>query len=58
MTTISIPLGATVRVQRQDGSVDTYVFRGTDQAGLILEDPAGVIHRSLGIYTSITVDLP
>lgn len=58
MTTIYIPVGAAVRVRRQDGSVDSYILRGSDQAGMLLEAPDGVVHRSLGLYTSITVDLP
>ena len=58
MTTITIPLGATVRVLRQNGSIDTYKFRGTDSKGLILEDPAGARHTDFGIYKGIAVDLP
>jgi hypothetical protein len=58
MATITIPLGATVRVRRYDGSVDTYVFRGSDAGGPIFEDPAGQVHRDVGVYTGIAVDLP
>jgi len=58
MATIVIPIGATVRVRRQDGTVDSYVFRGSDAGGLIFEDPAGKVHRDVGVYTGIAVDLP
>lgn len=58
MATITIPLGATVRVRRPDGSVDTYVFRGTDAGGPIYEDSAGKVHRDFGVYIGIAVDLP
>ncbi|RTL26892.1 MAG: hypothetical protein EKK47_20420 [Burkholderiales bacterium] len=58
MTTITIPVGATVRVRRQNGTVDTYLFRGTDAGGLLFEDPAGKVHRDVGVYTGIAVDLP
>lgn len=56
MATITIPLGATVRVRRQDGTVDTYVFRGTDAGGPIFEDPTGQMHRDVGVYIGIAVD--
>lgn len=56
MGTITIPLGATVRVRRVDGTVDTFIFRGTDSGGPIYEDSKGVFHRDVGMYTSITVD--
>lgn len=58
MVSITIPLGATVRVRRQNGVVDTYVFRGEDAQGLVFEDPAGNVSREIGLYTSITIDLP
>lgn len=58
MATIHIPLGATVRVKRQDGTIDTYVFRGTDASGPIYEDIKGQRHSDVGIYVGIAVDLP
>jgi hypothetical protein len=58
MATITIPLNATVRVRRPDGSVDTYVFRGTDDGGLIYEDVSGQRHRDVGVYIGIAIDLP
>lgn len=58
MATITIPLGATVRVKRIDGSIDTYVFRGTDANGPIYEDINGQRHSDVGVYVGIAVDLP
>lgn len=58
MATITIPLGATVRVRSQDGTENTYIFRGTDTVGPIFEDPSGNVHRDMGVYVSITIDLP
>lgn len=57
-TTITIPLGATVRVRRKDGSIDTYVFRGTDGSGPIYEDANGQRHRDVGAYIGIAIDVP
>ena len=35
--TINIPLGATIRVKREDGSSEKFVFRGSDAQGVIYE---------------------
>lgn len=58
MTTITIPLGATVRVRRADGSIDAYVFNGTDGQGPIYIDDKGVRHTDVGPYIGIAVDVP
>ncbi|MDP1686479.1 hypothetical protein [Hydrogenophaga sp.] len=58
MTTITIQLGSTVRVRRPDGSIDTFVFRGTDTEGPIYEDASGQRHRDVGVYVGIAIDLP
>jgi hypothetical protein len=55
---IEIPLGANVRVKRLDGTVDSYKFRGTDEAGPIFEDADGHRHTELGLCDGIAVDLP
>lgn len=58
MTTVTIPLGATVRVKRQNGSIDAYIFRGTDADGPIFVDAGGKVHRDLGMYVGIAINWP
>ena len=53
--TIHIPIGATIRVTRDDGSVEIYVFRGSDAQGAIYEDSAGIRHLDVGVYTEIAI---
>jgi hypothetical protein len=52
---ISIPLGATIRVTRTDGSEQIYIFRGSDQQGAIYEDENGQRHSDIGIYRELAV---
>lgn len=52
---LSIPVGATVRVTRQDGSHDVYVFRGSDGNGLIYEDAQGGRHGDLGVFKEVAI---
>jgi hypothetical protein len=53
--TIHIPIGATIRVTREGGSVEIYVFRGSDAHGAIYEDSAGIRHSDIGVYTEIAI---
>lgn len=57
-TKITIPLGATVRVRRATGAIDTYIFRGTNSDGPIFEHADGSRHQDVGQYIGIAVDLP
>ena len=57
-TKITIPLGATVRVRRSTGVIDSYIFRGTDGSGPIYEHADGQLHRDVGVYVGIAIDLP
>jgi hypothetical protein len=52
---LQIPLGATVRVKRQSGSFETYVFRGSDGKGPIYEDSQGSRHTHVGVYVEIAI---
>lgn len=52
---INIPLGATVRVTREDGRFEFFVFRGADNQGVIYEDVQGGRHADLGVYTEIAI---
>lgn len=52
---ITIPLGGTIRVEREDGSYDVFVFRGTDAQGAIYEDRDGVRHGDIGVYVEIAL---
>ncbi len=51
----NIPLGATIRVKRENGLFETYVFRGTDDQGVIYEDPQEVRHSDIGGYVEISI---
>lgn len=53
--TIHIPLGSTVRVKREDGSYEVFVFRGSDAQGGIYEDETGTRHGDIGVYVEIAL---
>jgi len=52
---MKIPLGATLRVKREDGSFEIYVFQGSDQHGAIYMDLHGVRHGDVGLYVEIAI---
>ncbi len=52
---INIPLGATLRVKREDGSFETYVFQGSDEHGAIYVDSRGARHNDIGLYLEIAI---
>ena len=58
MATVTIQLGATVKISRQDGSSETYKFLGSDENGLIFHDSNGQRHTDVlnQPYTSITIE--
>lgn len=45
--TVTIQVGARIWIERLDGTVETYIFRGSDAKGLIFEDDAGNVHRDV-----------
>ena len=53
--TLHIPLGVTIRVTREDGRMEIYVFKGSDAQGVIYEDSAGNRHSDIGVYTRIAI---
>lgn len=53
--TMQIPLGATIRVTREDGRMEIYVFRGSDTQGAIYEDSSGIRHSDVGVYVEIAI---
>lgn len=53
--TIGIPLGGTIRVKREDGSHEVFVFRGSDSHGVIYEDTQGNRHGDIGVYVEIAL---
>ncbi|MEC4748582.1 hypothetical protein [Methylomicrobium sp. Wu6] len=58
MAIVTIPLGATVKISRQDGSSESYKFLGSDEKGLIFHDSNGQRHADVlnQAYTSITIE--
>ena len=53
--TLSIPLGGTIRVKREDGAHEVFVFRGSDERGVIYEDAQGNRHGDIGVYLEIAL---
>ncbi|MBB3122495.1 hypothetical protein [Pseudoduganella violacea] len=51
---ISIPLGATISLTREDGTKDIYILRG-DQQGSFYEDQGGQRHSDIGIYLELAI---
>jgi hypothetical protein len=60
MATATIPLGATVKIIRQDGASESYKFLGSDEKGLIFHDSNNHRHADVlnQTYTSITIEQP
>lgn len=58
MATVTIPLGATVKIIRQDGSSEIYKFLGSDEKGLIFHDSNDQRHADVlnQPYKSITIE--
>lgn len=58
MAEVIIPLGATVKIIRQDGSNESYKFLGSDAKGLIFNDSDGKRYTDVlnEPFTSITIE--
>lgn len=52
---INVPLGATIRITRTDGSNATYIFHGSDPQGGIFEDDSGKRHGDIGEYSKLEI---
>ena len=52
---MQIPIGATIRVKREDGQFDIFIFRGTHSGRASYEDEKGAQHPDVGVYTEIAL---
>jgi hypothetical protein len=52
---VTIPLGASLRVKREDGNFEIYVFQGSDENGAIYIDAQGIRHGDVGLYIEIAI---
>lgn len=58
MAKIEIPLGARIEVERENGTIERFVFKGNDDQGWCFEDDAARCHADLGQYRKLIVHPP